>query len=413
MQLQHLFPPPDVAVKIVIALGIGFLVGLEREWAQKDVGVRTFAVTSLLGMLGSLLGSEFAVLAAIGCLLFIVFINVRAIVANRAPEITTSASLMVVCFLGILAGKGHLFTPVASAIILTMLLTGKAEFTRFAGGLTPQEIRSAVLLGLLGLVIYPLLPNHFVDKWRLLNPREAWVTVVVLAGIGFANYVLLRVYSNRGLYYAAVLGGLVNSTAAAAEVARWARPLEGQSIFFALGLILLTRTAMFIRNLAILVLFAPAAAVKGLWPLVSMALTAALIAWIGHRKSQPPEQPMKLSSPVSLRRVFSMGAIFVAIQITSSLAERHTGRLGFLIVSFIGGLVSSASTAASAALMSSRGEIDPPAAAAAVVLASISSALVNLPLTYQQTRNKALSWAVAAVSAVVVLIGLAALGITR
>jgi uncharacterized membrane protein YhiD involved in acid resistance len=45
MQLQHLFPPPEVALKIVIAIGIGFLVGLEREWAQKDVGVRTFAVT--------------------------------------------------------------------------------------------------------------------------------------------------------------------------------------------------------------------------------------------------------------------------------------------------------------------------------------------------------------------------------
>jgi uncharacterized membrane protein (DUF4010 family) len=413
MQLQHLFPPPEVALKIVIAIGIGFLVGLEREWAQKDVGVRTFAVTSLLGMLGSLLGAQFALLAVIGCLLFIVFINLRAILANRAPEITTSVSLIVVCFLGILAGRGHMFTPVASAIILTMLLTWKAEFTRFAGGLTPQEIRSGVLLGLLGLVIYPLLPNHFIDKWHLLNPREAWITVIVLAGIGFVNYVLLRLYSNRGLYYGAVLGGLVNSTAAVAELAHWARSLEQQFISMPLGLILLTRTAMFARNLAILVIFAPAVAAIGLWPLLSMALAAALIAWSGHRRGQAPEQQMKISSPVSLRRVFSMGAIFVTIQIASALAERHTGRAGFLIVSFIGGLVSSASTTASAALMSSRGEIDAPVAAAAVVLASVSSALSNLPIIYQQSRNKALSRAVAVVSFGVVLIGLGVLGITR
>ena len=139
MQIEHLFPPTEVAVKIAIALGVGFLVGLEREWAHKDIGVRTFAITSLLGMLGSLLGLHFALLAAVGCLLFIVFINLYAIRSNRSPEITTSVSLIVVCFLGILAGRGHLFTPVASAIILTMLLTWKAEFTRFAGGLTPQE----------------------------------------------------------------------------------------------------------------------------------------------------------------------------------------------------------------------------------------------------------------------------------
>jgi len=413
MQLQHLFPPPEIALKIVVAMGVGSLVGLEREWAHKDVGVRTFAVTSLLGMLGALLGNEFALLAVIGCLLFVIFMNLRAILSDRAPEITTSVSLIVVCFLGILTGRGHLFTPVASAIIVTMLLTWKAEFTRFAGGLSSQEIRSAVLIGLLGLVIYPLLPNQFIDKWRLLNPREAWITVIVLAAIGFLNYVLLRLYSNRGLYYGAVLGGLVNSTAAVAELAHWARPLGDQFISLPLGLILLTRTAMFVRNLAILMIFAPAVAVTGAWPLLSMALAASLIAWFGHRKSQAPEQEMKISSPVSLRRVFTMGAIFVAIQIAATLAERRTGRLGFLIVSFIGGLVSSASTTASAALMSSRGEIDPVLAAAAVVLASVASALSNLPILYQQTRNKPLSRAVAIASFGVVLLGLGVLSLAR
>jgi len=417
MQLEHLFSPPEIAAKIAIAIGVGFLVGLEREWAQKDVGVRTFAVTSLVGMLGALLGSQVEVLAIIGCLLFIIFMNLRAVLAGRAPEITTSASLIAVCFLGILTGQGHLFTPVATAIILTMLLTWKTEFTRFAGGLTPQEIRSAVLLGLLGLVIYPLLPNHFIDKWGLFNPREAWVTVVVLAGIGFANYVLLRLYSNRGLYYAAVLGGLVNSTGAVAEVTRWVRPPEGQPIWLALGLILLTRTAMFVRNLGILLIFAPAAALLGAWSLLAMAITAALITWFGYRhgraSGQQSEQQMKISSPVSLRRVFSMGMLFVAIQVASSLAQRHAGRMGFLIVNFIGGLVSSASTAASAALLSSHGEIDSGLAATAVVVTSVASALVNLPLTYQQTRNKALSRAVALASIGVVILGLAVLGLVH
>ena len=53
-----------------------------------------------------------------------------------------------------------------------------------------------------------------------MNPREAWITVIVVAGIGFVNYVLLRLYSTRGMYWSAALGGLVNSTAAIIELSK-------------------------------------------------------------------------------------------------------------------------------------------------------------------------------------------------
>ena len=43
-----------------------------------------------------------------------------------------------------------------------MLLAWKVELEKFAGALRPEEIRSAVLLGLLSVVIYPLLPDQFV-----------------------------------------------------------------------------------------------------------------------------------------------------------------------------------------------------------------------------------------------------------
>ena len=47
------FPPTEIAIKIALSLGLGLLVGLEREWAHKDLGVRTFTITALLGMLAS------------------------------------------------------------------------------------------------------------------------------------------------------------------------------------------------------------------------------------------------------------------------------------------------------------------------------------------------------------------------
>jgi uncharacterized membrane protein (DUF4010 family) len=72
-----------------------------------------------------------------------------------------------------------------------------------------------VLLGLLGLVVYPILPDRFVDRWELVDPRQTWITVIVIAGIGFVNYVLLKVYGTRGVYMSGFLGGFVNSSAGA------------------------------------------------------------------------------------------------------------------------------------------------------------------------------------------------------
>jgi uncharacterized membrane protein (DUF4010 family) len=146
--------------------------------------------------------------------------NGRSLLVDRSLEMTTSVALLVVFILGVLPGLGHLFTTIASAILMTMLLAWKTELQRFAGDLKLSEIGGAVLLGLIGFVIYPLLPDRFIDSWHLLNPRQSWLIVIIVAGLGFSTYVLLRVFSNRGLYYTAVLGGLVNSTATVAELSR-------------------------------------------------------------------------------------------------------------------------------------------------------------------------------------------------
>jgi uncharacterized membrane protein (DUF4010 family) len=163
--ITHPFPYDEVSVKIILALGIGLVVGLECEWAHEEVGARTFAITTLLGALAPLLAREF------------------------------------------------------------------------------------VIAALIGTFLYPLLPDRFVDPWALVNPPQAWVTVIAIASLGFLNYVLLRLYSMRGLlYYAALLGGLVNSTAAVAELAASFKASEPRPTTRAVALILLTTVAMFLHR---------------------------------------------------------------------------------------------------------------------------------------------------------------------
>ncbi len=295
------FPFREIAMKIALASGIGLLVGLEREWSQKEIGVRTFAITSMLGMLTSVMAPAYVLGALAGVLLLLIFLNCHSLMRDKSLELTTSICFIVVFFLGVLVGQGHTFTAATSAIFVIMLLAWKQELERFAGALKPDEIRSAVLLGLLSVVIYPLLPNQFIDPWQLVNPRQAWTIVVVIAGIGFVNYCLLRLYRTRGQYYAALLGGLVNSTAAVTElsVSFIGRPELQQT---AVAVLLLTNIAMFLRNVVILQIFAPSAVMTAIIPLGVMAAATVGLVWFRRHQSVPTSQ-LRLSSPVSMKRV--------------------------------------------------------------------------------------------------------------
>lgn len=403
------FPPAEVAAKIAVSLGIGLLVGIEREWSNKDLGARTFALTALLGTIAALFGSSIAAVSMIGVFLIVVFANARSLMVDRSLEATTSAALLVIYVLGAMAGQGHLFTPVAAAILMTMLLAWKVELRRFAGGLQPAEIRSAVLLGLLGLVVYPILPNRFIDRWDLINPQQAWITVIVIAGIGFVNYVLLKIYGKRGVYLSGFLGGFVNSSAAAVELAR---PLgSSEAPGFAVAVLLLTLVAMFARNLLILALFAPSAVPTAVAPLLAMSIVALIFVKRAQAGLTETSTAIELESPVSLKRVLKFAALFLLIQIVSTLGERYLGKFGFLGISLIGGLVSSASTSAAAANMVGHGQMQAVLAGEAVVLASVASALVNLPIIQRNARNPKLSRRLALLTIVLSVIGMAVLAL--
>jgi uncharacterized membrane protein (DUF4010 family) len=408
-QLADHFLYHEVALKIAVTLGIGLLVGLEREWAQKEVGVRTFAIVALLGTLAALLGSGVTIAAMVGVFLLVTILNAQSLLKDRSLEMTTSASLIVILVLGVMVGRGDYFPAVTGAVLVAMLLAWKFELSKFADALLPQEIRSALLLGLLSFVIYPLLPNHFVDPWDLVNPQQSWLIVVVIAGIGFVNYVLLRLYGRRGLTWAAILGGLVNSTAAAVELAASLLGLGKSILNHAVAVILLTNVAMFARNLVILAIFSPQAAMLALPPLAAMTLVGGLAVWIYLRRDggETTAEPMKLASPLSLKRLMTFAILFVILAAVGTLAQRYFHHWGFLAFSLLGGLVSSASTTATAAELVSQHQITSRIAATGTVITSIASALITIPLVYQQIKNRALILRLILLSIVIVAVGLA------
>src|ERR1041385_4611413 len=96
LMLIERFPPSEVASKIAVSLGIGLLVGIEREWSNKDLGARTFALTALLGTIAVLFSPMMASVCIVGIFLIIGFANARSLKADGSLETTTSVALLAI-----------------------------------------------------------------------------------------------------------------------------------------------------------------------------------------------------------------------------------------------------------------------------------------------------------------------------
>ncbi|MBV9386276.1 MAG: MgtC/SapB family protein [Chroococcidiopsidaceae cyanobacterium CP_BM_ER_R8_30] len=393
--------------RLLLALAIGLFVGLEREWRRKQAGVRTFGFVALLGSLGGLLGQNYALLSIALLGVPLVFLNLQTLRVGKGTELTTSVALVVTGLTGVLCGQGETVTPVAVAVITAATLSGKERLKGFSLGLSAAELRSAIVLAMLTFVIYPALPKGIIDPWGLVQPQEIWLTVILVAGIGFVNYVLWKMYGARGIELTGFLGGLVNSSVAVIELAKRVRETEGRLAEVAYRGIILATAAMLVRNTVLLAILSPVALQSAVLALALMIATMGL-AFVRYlpliellvppRDSQPcshqlEDTPLGLNfeSPFSLQSALKFGLIFLGLQIGAVLAQKLLGHLGFYAVSLIGGLISSASAVASAATLAANHTLEAQVAGTGAVLASMTSALVNLPLVARLSQEHRLT----------------------
>lgn len=406
------WPSVPTLARVALALAIGLFVGIERERRQKVAGVRTFAFAAVLGAAGGLLGERFGLLA-IGLLgVLVVLLNLDTLKSGEGAEITTSAALLVTGFAGLLAGQGHTFTPTVVGVITAALLAWKEPLAGFSHALTESELRSAILLAILAFVIYPVLPPGALDPWGLIDPRNAWITVILIAALGFTNYILLKLYGTRGIELTGFLGGLVNSTVTVAELASRAHALRGGLVEAAFRGVLLATAAMLLRNAIILGILAPRALLDTILPLLLMFAAATVPALLrGWRLPRQPgeladEAPIaSMQSPFSLTSALKFGTIFLALEVMGTLGQHLAGHVGFYVVSMIGGVVSSASAVASAANLAGSERLSTHVAGVGAILASLTSALVNLPIVARLAGDATLTRRLAWVLGGVVLLG--------
>jgi uncharacterized membrane protein (DUF4010 family) len=215
--------------RLGIALGIGLLIGIERERRKgrgairAEAGMRTFAAVALLGAVTVLLGGELLLAVAICGVAILAAIGYHR-GQQQDPGMTTEIALILTLLLGALAMHEP---PLAAALGagVAILLAARSRLHHFARRvLTEREFNDALVLAAATLVVLPLIPDRHIGPLEAINPHTTWAIVVLMLGIGAAGHIALRALGPRfGLSIAGFASGFVSSAATIGSMGTRAR----------------------------------------------------------------------------------------------------------------------------------------------------------------------------------------------
>ena len=328
------------------ALGIGLLVGMERERRPDSAaGLRTFALVAMLGCLFALLGEKTGGpwILAVGLLV----VSVSMIAANfstlqeeKYRGFTSEAAIIVTYGLGAAVWFGYSTLAVMIAITTTVLLYFKAELRQFSERMTPKDINSILQFAVLSLVILPILPSQDYGPYNAFNPRQIWWMVVLISGLALSGYLALRIIGARhGAALLGIFGGLASSTATTLMFSRHARD-HNELVRMAAIVILIANVMVMIRlgfvsSLVAPELVAPIAIVFacGIVPGVLMAL----YGWKALVEAGPLPMP-EVKNPTELKTAISFGLLYAVVLLTSAWLQDIAGNKGLYIIALASGI---------------------------------------------------------------------------
>ena len=378
---------PEQASAILVALGAGLLIGLEREQRQADggthdmAGVRTFTITSLLGVFAALSGSAILLSAAAAgvVLLTTVAYFVTARKAEADSGLTTEIALVSTFVTGVLAASQPLLAGAAGVLIALLLLSRRSLHGFARKELSGQELRDAVLLAAAAILVLPLLPDHPIDPWQVVNPRLVWQLTVLIMLIDAAGYVAQRlVGAKAGLPLSGLLGGFVSSTAVVATMGQRARS-EPEMLGSTVAGAALSQIAT-VAQMALVLAVSDALLLGQLrWPLLAAGVIAAAYGGAlllqARDHAAPPELPGRA---FRLRTALLFAGAFTLVALVVAWLQNTFGASWALAGVVIGGFADAHSTAASVGSLSAQGQMTRELGAIAVGLVFTTNTLSKL-----------------------------------
>lgn len=341
---------PHLLLALVLSAGLGALVGILRQWTDwsqhhRDdavAGARTFALWAMLGCIST------AVVPDAGPVLLVTLLGLVgahqivlvARLARHRAGATSFAAILLTILAGALVARGRFNAAIVMVAVTAIVLGVKRPVHAWTRAFTGADMRVALQFLAVTGVILPIVPDKAYGPYAAFNPYSTWLMVVLISGIGFAAYVVMRWAGERaGILIASVFGGLASSTASALAFTRRSRDEPRLAAQCAIGVII-SSVIMFVRVDVIVAFFNPALAVNLITPFVVMVvppLALAGVVWMRHR-GPPAAGVPAVANPLNLGAALKFGVLYAVIAFLVKYARGAGWHAGILPLSFVSGL---------------------------------------------------------------------------
>jgi len=335
-------------LRFLVALALGFLVGLEREsrgvtiTSKLTAGVRTYTLISLFGFgCAWLYRLKIDFIIPVGIIVIGGMILASYFVKQKSGAVgwTSEIAALLTFIVGVLSLIADVWIPMALGIITTLLLSEKAELEGYIEKLDKSEFLAVIKFLIVTIIILPALPDKEYTQYNL-NPYRIWQIVILVSSIGFVGYFLMKKFGDKvGLWLSGLMGGIASSTAVSIAMGNIARKNEhlARRAFQAT---ILASSVMYLRILVIIYLLNSALAFGIWWKLLVLFSTGVLMSVLIHRdNSETPADPIStLHNPFEIKPAVIFAFLFLLLSVVTIWVKQFLGIAGLLALAMIVGV---------------------------------------------------------------------------
>ena len=361
--MNSFFSNTPLLNNILVSACLGALIGLIRQWSDQHPaspgapdtpaaradfgGVRTYTLWALLGCLAAFASQNYVaatlpvVMTLVGAHLIISHLRDAS---GLIPGGTSFAAAMLTCLAGALVYWEHTQIALVTAALTMIVLGMKQPLHAWTERFTTADIRATLQFVAITGVILPLVPDRAIGPYQAFNPYSIWMMVVLISGIGFLGYVLMRMLGAKaGITATGVVGGLASSTATTLAFSKRSKDVPGLASDYALSVILAC-TMMYAR-LAVMIGIIDRQLLAALAvPIVLQAAPGILYAawvWFSTRNAPATEvQTPALGNPLSLKTSIQFALLYGAAAFLIKVVTAHDWQDAVLPLAFLSGLTS-------------------------------------------------------------------------
>lgn len=380
-------------LNLAVALGIGMLIGAERERSKGDggdssiAGVRTFTIAALLGAVSMSVNFWLMVVSIVCVTIFVA--TAYFVRKDEDPGLTTEISLVFTVILGGLAMSAASLAA-SLAVASAILLAAKEPIHGFVRGVvTKDEMIDFLILAAATLIVLPLVPNELIGPFDAINPRNLWLIVILVMFIGALGHLALRLLGSRtGLPLVGLVSGFISSIATIGAMGARVRK-SPDLIGVAVAGATLSSLSTILQIAMLLAAIHPPTLHAIMLPLIFGGVSIAtygLVVTLStfHHNGTEVTKP---SRSFSVKTALILAAVIAVVLIASAALKAWFGQTGLVVASGVAGLADVHASTISVASLAAANKIT-AASAAIPILIAFSANAISKVITAAATGGK-------------------------